>query len=576
MSDRLERVIDTLPTAFICAAALAIAWHHDGSILAPDWLPYAFGLAVLAATVLLASRARTARIPLLAAASIIALGAWTGVSAFWSPVPSLARDESLLCTLYALSLVIPVLTLKTTRARTTALVVVAFGLGASALATALMVRFDAHPALLFTDGRLTAPISYVNAQAAFFLLGFWPAVVIAARRGMNAGVRGVGLGMAAAMLAGWLSTQSKGGGIALVVSALVVFAVAPGRLRLLVPTLAVAALVFARYDVLTAPFRAQGDADVAREAVAAVVVTAVVAFALGVAYALLDNRWRIPPRVTRAARVVVAAGAVVAIVVAGVRAAPALDDPGETLSEKWETFKGYTPSASGSSHLVNLGSNRYDFWRVSLNGFVDHPIGGIGGRGFGPAYLEDTRSDETPARAHSLPLDVLLETGVIGIILLVAGLGLGLFGMVRRRATPEGVAALGASVYFIVHASGDWIWTFPAVGLPVFALVGISLAGTDLRPHWRRIGGARNRGLPASVVERSHHGLRARGQGERRSAGLGAAARSPHGRPAARRSSPGADAGGRRTTARRRRRNGAALGRSPGRAGPCLPGARQA
>ena len=472
--------VRALPVFCMVASAVALAWRHDGSILASDWLPYAFGLAVLAATVFLASRARTARIPLLAAGLIASLGLWTGVSAFWSPVPTLARDELLLCALYALSLLFPVLTLKTTRARTAALTVVAFGLGGSAVAAALTVRFDAHPSLLFTDGRLTAPISYVNAQAAFFLVGFWPAVVIASRRGMNPGLRAVAVGSAAAMLAGWLTTQSKGGGIALAVSALVLFAVAPGRRRLLLPTLGIAALVYAQFDALTGPFRALGNEAAARDAGLAVLTSAAAAALLGLLYALVDNRWHLPLRVTRAARVVVVAAAVVAIAILGARVAPSVRDPGETLADKWESFKGYAPTASGRSHLVNLGSNRYDFWRVSLRGFADHPIGGIGGRGFGPAYLEDRKSDETPARSHSLPLDVLLETGVIGLVLLLAGLGVALFGVVRRRATPEGVAALGASVYFIVHASGDWIWTFPAVGLPAFALIGISLADNDL------------------------------------------------------------------------------------------------
>ncbi len=367
-----------------------------------------------------------------------------------------------------------------------ALVVVVFVLGTSAVAAALAVRYDGRPTLLITDGRLTAPISYVNAQAAFFLIGFWPAVVIAARRGMNAGVRAVALGLAAAMLAGWLLTQSKGGGIALAVSAVVLFAVAPGRLRLLPPTLAVAALVFTRYDVLTAPFRSPGDAAAARAAAAAALATAAVGFVLGLFYALIDNRLRVPDRVLHAARFVVAAAAVAVVVIVGAIAAPRLDDPSETLSQKWEAFKGYSPTASGSSHLVNLGSNRYDFWRVSLNGFADHPVAGIGGRGFGPAYLEDARSDETPARAHSLPLDVLLETGIVGLVLLAAGLVAALFGLIRRRTTPEGVAALGATVYFVVHATGDWIWTFPAVGLPAFALIGIGLADSDRSQLSRR------------------------------------------------------------------------------------------
>ena len=58
-------------------------------------------------------------------------------------------------------------------------------------------------------------MSYVNAQAAFFLVGLWPALVARAHgAACNAVVRALALGFAAAMLAGWLSTQSKGGAVA--------------------------------------------------------------------------------------------------------------------------------------------------------------------------------------------------------------------------------------------------------------------------------------------------------------------------------------------------------------------------
>ena len=146
------------------------------------------------------------------------------------------------------------------------------------------------------------------------------------------------------------------------------------------------------------------------------------------------------------------------------------------MQDQWEIFKRSQAEESGSSHLVNLGSNRYDFWRVSLSGFEEHPLAGIGGRGFGPRYLQYGDSYETPARAHSLPLDALLETGLVGLILLLAAFAAILAGVAIRLSTAAGAAAFGALVYFAVHAAGDWVWTFPAVGLPLFALVGIALA----------------------------------------------------------------------------------------------------
>ena len=158
------------------------------------------------------------------------------------------------------------------------------------------------------------------------------------------------------------------------------------------------------------------------------------------------------------------------------QAAQHIDDPRDFLSEKWASFKQLPTEETGSSHLLSLGSNRYDFWRVSLDGFSEHPVAGIGGRGFGPRYLQLARSNETPVRAHSLPLDTMLETGAVGISLLAAAFVVIAAGIARRRSTLVGTAALGTLAFFAVHASGDWVWTFPAIGIPVFLVPGIALA----------------------------------------------------------------------------------------------------
>ncbi len=475
-------LVRPLPVLATTAVALTLAWRLDGSILAPDWLPYATVVALLAATVFFSSAGRISRLPLFSATFLAALGAWTGISAYWSPVPALARDELLLISLYALSLVLPALTLETERSREVALTGVAFALGASAIAIALVARFGASPGDLYSSGRLTAPVSYVNAQAALFLVGFWPALAVAARRGVNAVVRAFALGFAVAMLAGWLSTQSKGGAIAIVISAVVVFAAAPGRLRLLVPALAAVVLVAPQYDGLTGSFGASGADAPARHAGQVALVLFLVGLTAGGAYAFIDNRLTVPPRLRRQAAIAVATALVITAGVGVVQVASRVDEPRSFLSEKWASFKQLPTRETGSSHLLSLGSNRYDFWRVSLGGFAEHPIAGIGGRGFGPRYLQQARSNETPVRAHSLPLDTLLETGVVGIVLLLGFVVVAAIGIARQLGTLAGTAALGTLAYFGAHASGDWVWTFPAVGIPVFLVLGIALAAGESRP----------------------------------------------------------------------------------------------
>lgn len=458
---------------------MALAWPHDGSVLASDWLPYAALNALVLAAVLSSSAARFSR-PLLTCLTLVgSFGIWTAISASWSPVPALARDEFLLIALYGFVLVSQGRGFGSQTGRFLPLFVIVGALGASAVATAANIRFGEDPLSLYVGGRLVAPISYVNAAAAFFLVGFWPALVLAAQRGFHALVRGAAVAAAAAMLAGWLMTQSKGAAVALLLSAVAVFAVLPGRLRLLVPTALVSALVLTQYYPLTAPFRDPEDVDVVRHAGTVALLVAAAALVLGIAYALVDERLTLSPQARKLATIGVAAAGVLALGVGVWQAERRIDGHAAFVRDQWQTFKQSRATESGSSHLVNLGSNRYDFWRASLAGFEEHPVAGIGSRGFGPWYLQRGRSDETPARAHSLPFDTLLETGLVGTALLAAAFAALLVALFRRRHTVAAAAAFGALAYFAVHAGGDWVWTFPAVGLPVFALLGLAFAADD-------------------------------------------------------------------------------------------------
>jgi O-Antigen ligase len=472
----------TLPTAALVALALTSAWVDRGSIAAAEWLRYALLAALLLATVLFVGSAkRLPVLPLTAVGALCGLALWSGLSAGWSSVPPLARDEALLVSLYAICLAAPALTLKTDFERRAALAAVAFGLGLLAVALGVALLVEADLDAIYTEGRLSFPISYANAQAAVLAVGVWPALALGAARGGHPVLRGGAVAAAAALLAGWLLTQSKGAAVALAVSALVVFALAPWRLRLLVPTGLAAAPAFLAFSALTGPFRARGEPGFGAaidDAAGALLLVALAGFVLGLAYALADRRFEPGPRAVRIAGAIAAAAAFVAIVVGAAVFQSRIDDPSQWVSDKWEAFKHTPPVETGSSHFVNLGSNRYDFWSVAWGEFREHPAAGIGSRGFAGLYLQEGRSPETPARAHSLPLELLLETGVVGFALLLLALVPVLWSALRRVRTEWGLAALGAGTYWAVHASGDWIFTFPAASIPFFLVAGIALSDT--------------------------------------------------------------------------------------------------
>jgi tetratricopeptide (TPR) repeat protein len=86
-----------------------------------------------------------------------------------------------------------------------------------------------------------------------------------------------------------------------------------------------------------------------------------------------------------------------------------------------------------------------------------------------------------------LPLDVLMEEGAVGFILVAAPIGLLIalaLRRARRRKAPA-VAALATATLVLVHASVDWTWTVPAIGVPFFLLLGAAIADDD-RPRLPR------------------------------------------------------------------------------------------
>jgi O-antigen ligase len=478
LSDRLG---GSLGVGAALLATAGLVGVERGSIAARDWLPYALGLLLVAGVLLLAGgAARPPRAALVGVAGLLGLAAWSAASIAWSPSRALARDEALLVLLYATALLLAPLSLRTAADRLHAVrLFVAAGAGI-ALVTALVLRLGGSPETRFFDGRLSFPVSYANALAAIFLLSLWPAIVLAARRRGSIVERSLATGAAALAVGAWLSTQSKGAGLGLAVSALVFFLFVPQRLRAVVPVLIAAGAAGVAAAALTEPYRTEGAAAARGVGTALLAVFAGAALA-GAAYAAVDRRVRPSERAVAAARRAVAAVLVLGAVAGAAVALSAVGSPRQFVSEQWDTFKGNERVDAGT-HLADVGSNRYDFWRVALDQFESHPVAGVGARGFGALYLQYRETDEeTPRRSHSLVLDTLLELGLVGFALLAIGLGAPLLAAASRARRPSAAAALAGASLWLTGAAVDWIWTLPAAGLPFFLLLGIG-ASEDAPP----------------------------------------------------------------------------------------------
>ena len=476
----VDSALRALPSIALILVATRLAWFERGTIAARDWLGYAILGGLLLVTVVVAGRVYSpVRAAVLGITSLVALAVWCGVALAWSPLPTLGREEVLLVAFYCVVLAFPLLLSRSDLDRWLVLGTVVVAVGVISVASAVELRTDPEESM-FRFGRLIFPVSYVNANAAFFLIGLWPAVALASLRAAPVVVRGVSLAAAGGALAGWLATQSKGAGVALALSAVVLFAVARPRVRLLVPLLLGAAVAAAAYSPLTAPFRAQeaGLADAAREAGVAWLAVIGVCLVLGLVYGLADRWVEVGPRVRRASGAIALAALALGLLGAAVGFFASVDHPVAYVQDKFDELKGTPSGGEGASHFETLESERYDVWRVAVREFSRHPVAGIGTRGFYAAYLEHGRSAETPARAHSVWLDALSETGVVGFVLLALALGALLVVAARSaRASLAVCAAFAACVYWVAHASIDWIWTLPVSGIVFFSLLGVAAAG---------------------------------------------------------------------------------------------------
>ncbi len=490
---RLVEILREAPATVpaLIALGLFVVWATDqAGYPLTHWAPGALIVLALLAIAVLTVPLRIAEIPLsvrVAAGCLAAYTALSFLSILWAGVPGDAWEGADRTLLYLL--VFLLFATWPQRGPSAALLLVAWTLAMIGLAgfTALHVA-SGDIAKLLPEGRLSYPSGYPNANAAQWLMAFWPALLLARSERLWWWLRGLLAGGAVLLASVALLSQSRGSLYATPVMLVLVFALLPGRVRtfaLLLPVAgaigAVAPTVLRVSDHINSGHGARGALHSATVAIFAASLAAGLIVAGGAA---LESRRPLSPMGSERVRKGVGALAILMLVAVLAGGWVAAGDPLTRLEHGWQSFKGgYSTTRAGGSRLTSgLGSNRYDFYRVALDEFVAHPVVGIGVDNYAQQYLRHGRSQETPHYPHSVELRTLTETGLIGGLLALVGLGAALLAGARAARGPDplaravAAAALGGFAYWAVHGSVDWFWEFAGLGAPAFALLGLSCA----------------------------------------------------------------------------------------------------
>jgi hypothetical protein len=502
----------------LAVVALMLIWAvHNGGYDEESWYWGTLAaLGIFGATMLLLGR-RGLR---LRRASLIAIGlfalytAWSYLSIAWAQSPGDALAGSDKTLLYLLVFTLLIVLPWTPRGALVALLTFVIGVGVIGIVLLFRLAAHDHVGALVIEGRLAAPTGYFNATAALFMMDALAATLLASRRELPGILRGLLAAFACSGLQLALIVQSRGWLFTLPLVALATIVVAPDRLR--VAATAVIPVVGALVPIrrLLDVFQSENGTALAHasaRAGQAGLLICVAVFVIGTLAAWGDGLNR-APSLSRARRRLIGSALSIVAVVAMSASFVALTHghPFKFISRQWNGFSHVETNFSHTSHFGDVGSGRYDFWRVSLDAVLAHPIGGLGQDNFADYYVVHRHTGEETSATHSLELRLLAHTGVVGFVVfvafLVAALRLAIRGRRRPDALARGVAgaALIPLVVWVIYGSIDWFWEFPALSAPAlgFLAVAASLGASEsaARTTPARTRPARVRPIPRAVA----------------------------------------------------------------------------
>jgi hypothetical protein len=471
----------TLPPLVLLAVALGLAFR-GGGVVPGQWQPVALGTAasllVLAAVGAMPSLSRSALLMLGVWAALLG---WTAVSLTWS----LSREATFEAITRAALLagVVATAAIYASRARAALALAAGTALCGALIAALLEAKLLAGNADVFAGSRLAWPMNYANADAALLWLPVPALVAFAGSYPLRPLSRGAFGTFATLALALGLTAESRGASIALAAALAGCVVVARDRARLALTLAGIAAPV-----AVAAPWivdDATITSAVARERGVVALAAAVLGGASVGALALLDRRHRFPfdGRQGRVAAVVVAVASVAALALF----LAASGRPDTWLADRWHEFTDTASAPATTPNLTTGSSNRYEYWRVAWEATRERPVAGVGAGAFSVPWFRERSLDENVTDAHSWQAGALAELGVVGLVLTAAALLVPLAGVVRARggdgAWPIAAVALGGSaLYFVFHASFDWLLRVPAAAIPgLLALGALAGAGASRR-----------------------------------------------------------------------------------------------
>ncbi|WP_445150074.1 O-antigen ligase family protein [Baekduia sp. Peel2402] len=454
---------------------------------------------VLTALVVPARDLIPSRPALLALGGLAALTAWTAISTSWAPSSDPAWATAERDALYLAALAATTLLLAEPRALARLVepvllagIVVVIGYGLLGRLLPDILNVVSSPS---AGGRLDQPLTYWNAVGALAAVGTVLAARLAGDDTRAPMLRSAAAAAAVPLLVGLYLTFSRGAIAACVAGLVVLLAVAPSFTQLRAAVIVAEAGVIGAALAAASPYvRTLHGSHPGLQGAA--VLIALLAIML---LAALTQTWAVRVErdgTTRLGRLplprhhgYVAAALVAAMLVVPVAIAAGSDTP-SSVDPRF---------GSSTSRLASADSPRYEYWRVAIESFADHPVQGVGAGGFAVEWLRE-RTEANPARdAHSLPIETLAELGIIGaaaLALLIAGIAIA----TRRVLRADPVLAAGpaaALVAYAFHASIDWDWEMPALSLVAVVLAGQMLArsrtSTATAPSTTSAGSAANR-----------------------------------------------------------------------------------
>ena len=418
---------------------------------------------------------------------VFAIAVWSGLSIAWSVAPDLSWTELnrtlVLAGFLGVGALLGAAGREACRWAATALLT---ALGAAVL---WALAGKAIPGL-FPDGgrvaRLRDPIGYWNALALAADILLVLALTLAADAGNRRAIRAGGAVLGSAAIVALLLTASRAGVAGALLGMALWLWLRPDRvesallaLAALVPGGLVAAWAFTR-PALVEDGLPRAD-RVADGAWFGLLLLAGGALAAAGALSLRPLAPELRAVLSRALRVLAVVGVAAAAIALLLNAGRIADE-----------FGGPEVGNEPNRFTSLSSNNRSAWWGEAWHVFRAEPLEGAGANTFAVARKRYRETASAVSQPHSVPLQVLAGTGLVGLglfLALIAAAASAAVGALRRLGGTErnaGAALVVALVLWLIHALVDYDWDFIEVTGPVLVAAGVLAAAG--RPA-RRAGG---------------------------------------------------------------------------------------